>query len=295
MPELTPLAAMHGQSPGARIAIILLAMAGLALIEALIPLQGRGRWHTTHLRPNLALTALTFATNLVFTSAIVLALAWAARHGVGLLNRFALPAGAQLLTAVLVLDLSFYVAHVAMHEVAWLWRFHRVHHSDPAVDVTTTIRQHPGETVIRYVAIAAFALPLGASPGAFAIYQLLAALSGLLEHANIRLPARLNERLALVFTWADMHKVHHARAAAFTNTNYGNLVSFWDRLFGTFTPARHGRAVVYGLDGLDDAVTQTTSGLLRLPFRDVAAAPRAGRCQATVPARAGAGSARRAG
>jgi len=133
--------------------------------------------------------------------------------------------------------------------------------------VTTTIRQHPGETAIRFAAIVAIALPLGASPGAFAIYQLLVALTGLLEHSNIRLSPGVNRLLALVVTFTDMHKVHHSRDARFTNTNYGNVVSLWDRVFGTFTDARHGRRVAYGLDGLDDPAHQTTAGLLRMPFQ----------------------------
>jgi sterol desaturase/sphingolipid hydroxylase (fatty acid hydroxylase superfamily) len=73
--------------------------------------------------------------------------------------------------------------------------------------------------------------------------------------------------LSLVFTWPDVHKVHHSRDARFTDTNYGNLVSWWDRLFGSFTPAHEGRNIAYGLAGLDDPATQTTSGLLALPFR----------------------------
>ena len=184
-----------------------------------------------------------------------------------MLNVLNVPAVVQLVAVVLVLDLTYYVLHVAMHTRPVLWRFHRVHHSDPAVDVTTTIRQHPGETAIRFVAIFAVALPLGAGPGDFAIYQLLVALTGLLEHTNIRLPSGVTRGLALVVTFTDMHKVHHSRDARFTNTNYGNVVSFWDRIFGTFTPARHGRQVAYGLDGLDAAAVQTTAGLLSMPFQ----------------------------
>jgi sterol desaturase/sphingolipid hydroxylase (fatty acid hydroxylase superfamily) len=127
--------------------------------------------------------------------------------------------------------------------------------------------------VIRYAFLAAFALPLGAGPGPFAVYRVASALSGLLEHANVRLPSRLDDLLSLVVTWPNTHKIHHSRDARLTDTNYGNLVSWWDRLFGTFTPARDGAAVVYGLAGLDDPATQTTAGLLRLPFRAAAELP----------------------
>src|SRR5262249_28384593 len=174
---------------------------------------------------------------------------------------------------VLVLDFSFYVAHVAMHWLPRFWRYHRVHHSDPAVDVTTSIRQHPGETVIRYAFMGAFAVAIGATPGPFAVYRAWSALNGLVEHANVRVPPWLDDLLSLVTTWPNMHKIHHSRVANETDTNYGNIVSFWDRLFFTFTPARRGTDVVYGLDGFDDPALQTTTGLLAMPFRDPNASP----------------------
>lgn len=249
------------------VAFILAAMALVAGIETLIPLRARGRWNRAHLAPNLALTLVTFASNALLSAALVAALAWLEQRELGLLSLAPLGPLARLVVVVLALDFSFYGAHVAMHRVPLFWRFHRVHHSDPAVDVTTTIRQHPGEGLIRYAFLAAFASVLGASPGAFAVYRLGVALSGLLEHADIRLPSRLDSVLSLVFTWPNLHKVHHSRDPRLTDTNYGNLVCWWDRLFGTFTPPRHGRDVSYGLDGFDDAATQTTAALLALPFR----------------------------
>jgi sterol desaturase/sphingolipid hydroxylase (fatty acid hydroxylase superfamily) len=128
-----------------------------------------------------------------------------------------------------------------MHKIPGFWRFHRVHHSDPAVDVTTTIRQHPGENVIRYAFLTVAACALGASPGAFAVYRAASVLGGLLEHANIRVPLWLSRLLSLVTSWPYMHKVHHSRLATQTDTNYSNLFSIWDRLFATFTPAREVR------------------------------------------------------
>jgi sterol desaturase/sphingolipid hydroxylase (fatty acid hydroxylase superfamily) len=251
----------------ATVGVILGAMAVIALIETAIPLHARGRWNRTHLGPNLALTGITFATNIAFNAALVLALAWLQANRLGLLNRFELQPWLSVALVVLTLDFSFYVAHVSMHKIPGFWRFHCVHHADPAVDVTTTVRQHPVEGVIRYAFMGAFAFALGAGPAAFAVYRTGSAVSGLLEHANIRVPFWLNDPLALVFTWPNMHKVHHSRDARFTDTNYGNIVSFWDRLFSTFTPARHGASIVYGLVGLDDPVTQTTMGLLALPLR----------------------------
>jgi sterol desaturase/sphingolipid hydroxylase (fatty acid hydroxylase superfamily) len=250
------------------IAYILVAMAAVAVLETAIPLHGRGPWTAAHLRPNLVLTFITFATNLFLNAALVLTLPRLRAGGFGLLPWCALPAPMATALTVVVLDFSFYVAHVTMHATPLFWRFHRVHHSDPVVDVTTSIRQHPGEGVIRYGFLGAFAFALGADPGGFAVYRTWSALNALLEHADIRVPPWLDRVLSGVTTWPNFHKVHHSRRAPETNSNYGNIFSLFDRLFSTFTPSARGVRVVSGLDGFDDPETQTTSGLLALPFRD---------------------------
>jgi sterol desaturase/sphingolipid hydroxylase (fatty acid hydroxylase superfamily) len=274
-PELPDPAALAASSAGTAVTI-LAAMALVAALEAAVPLRTRSFWNRVHLAPNLALTFLTFATNALLGAGLILVLARLEAEGVGLLRLLPLAPWASAIVAVLGLDFSFYVTHRAMHAIPALWRFHCVHHSDPAVDVTTTIRQHPGESVIRYAFLTVFACAIGASPAAFAVYRGLVALAGLLEHANLRVPLGLDRALSLVFTWPHLHKVHHSRDRRFTDTNYGNLVSWWDRLLGTFTPSRHGTAVAYGLDGLDEAATQTTAGLLALPFRRTTASAGAG-------------------
>ena len=250
------------------IGVILAAMAVVAWVETIVPLHARGRWNGVHLGPNLALTFITFATNIFFNAALVLTLTWLQANGVGLLRMFALPPAVSVVIVVVALDLSFYVAHVAMHRSPGLWHFHAVHHSDPAVDVTTTIRQHPGENVIRYVFMAAAAVPLGAGPGAFELYRVWSAVHGLLEHANVRVPRRLDTLCSLVVSTPNMHKVHHSRAATETNTNYGNLFSLFDRSFSTFTPSERGPNIVCGLDGVDHPAAQTTAALLAMPFRE---------------------------
>jgi sterol desaturase/sphingolipid hydroxylase (fatty acid hydroxylase superfamily) len=259
---------------GATVGAIFAGMALVAWIETVVPLHLGERASRAHVRTNLALTFLNVAANLVLNLAVLAALAGLSFLGLGLLNMFPQSAGVTLVVVVLALDLSFYLAHVAMHKIPAFWRYHRVHHSDPVVDVTTTVRQHPGESVIRYAFMAAFAFALGAPAGAVAVYRTWSALNGLLEHANIRIPHRLDRLLSLVTTWPCLHKVHHSRWARETDTNYGNILSLWDRLFFTFTPSSRGFDIPYGLDGFDDAATQSISGLLRLPFRPAAPAPR---------------------
>jgi sterol desaturase/sphingolipid hydroxylase (fatty acid hydroxylase superfamily) len=225
---MTPSAAFQPTFP--TIGAIVGAMLVVSLIETAIPLHARGTWNRDHLGPNLALTFITFATNAFLNAALLMTVAWMHSNGLGLLPLLALPPLAAAAIAIVTLDFSFYVAHVAMHKIPAFWRFHRVHHCDPVVDVTTTIRQHPGESVIRYAFMGAFAIALGPTPTAFAVYRVWSALNGLLEHANMRAPLWLDRMLVLVTTWPHMHKVHHSRTQPQTDTNYGNLFSLWDRL-----------------------------------------------------------------
>ena len=256
------------------VAAILASMAIVAVVEAAIPLHARTRSNRTHLAPNLALTFLTFATNFFLNAGLVASLFWMNARGFGILAALGLPPLAAGAIAVVLLDFSFYVAHVAMHKIPAFWRFHRVHHSDPALDVTTSIRQHPLEGLIRYAFMGAFAIALAPSPAAFAVYRTASALNGLLEHANVRCPLWLDRALSWITTWPHMHKIHHSRKPAETDSNYSNLFSIWDRVFGTYTPSKLGVSVEYGLEGMDDPETQSTKGLLALPFRPLAGVSR---------------------
>jgi len=265
--DLASLARPWLTSSASTVATVLGVMALLALVEAIAPLRARARWGTRHLTPNLALTFMTFATNLAVNAVIVAALAQAQTSGIGILNRVDVAPVWSALIVIVSLDLAFYVAHVAMHKVPAFWRVHSIHHSDPAVDVTTSIRQHPLEGFIRYSFIAMAALLLGASPAAFTLYVSGSALNALFEHANIQLPLWLDRVMSWITTWPYMHKVHHSRRHAETDSNYGNLFSIWDRIFFTFTPSRRGSDVSYGLDGCNNLKSQTLAALIAAPFR----------------------------
>jgi sterol desaturase/sphingolipid hydroxylase (fatty acid hydroxylase superfamily) len=262
------------QASVSTIAGILAAMAVVALIEMVIPLHARTRSNRAHVGPNLALTFITFATNVLLNGALMFVLHRLDRVGFGLLRWTGLAPWMAGVIAFVMLDLAFYVAHVAMHKVPALWRVHRVHHCDPVVDVTTTIRQHPLEGIIRYAFMATFACGLGAGLGAFMAYRTWSAINGLLEHANWRFPRWLGATLSFVSSWPNMHKVHHSRDVRESDTNYGNIFSWFDRLFGTYTPESRGETVRCGLDGFDDPRSQSTTGLLAMPFA---------RCRASVP------------
>jgi sterol desaturase/sphingolipid hydroxylase (fatty acid hydroxylase superfamily) len=238
-------------------------MAVLAVLEAAVPRRRRGAWNRAHLGPNLGLTAITFATNLFLNAGLVLVLALVEQAGYRPLAFLGLGSVATAIAVVVALDFAWYLAHTTMHRVPRLWRIHAVHHSDPAIDVTTTIRQHPAEGLIRYAYMGVAAVAIGAPPAAFAVYRVWSALQGLVSHSNVRLPARLEAVLGLVFVTPRLHELHHSVDVRETNTNYGTITNLFDRLFRTFTPARRGGAVAVGLLGHDEPASQTLGALLR--------------------------------
>jgi sterol desaturase/sphingolipid hydroxylase (fatty acid hydroxylase superfamily) len=246
----------------------LIVMAIVFCIEAVVPLCKRSAWSWRHLFPNLFITLITFSMGAVLNIAVLAGLVALQNVKLGLFNMIPpVSPWIEIPAALLVLDFAWYLTHVSMHRSRALWRFHAMHHSDPAVDVTTTYRQHPVEGLIRYAFLATFAFTAGVSPIAFAVYRLWSVFAGQAEHANVRLPQSLDTAISFVTMSPVMHKVHHSRDPRFTDTNYSQIFSMWDRLFGTCTPARLGRNVNYGLDGFDGKEFQTALGLLQMPFR----------------------------
>jgi sterol desaturase/sphingolipid hydroxylase (fatty acid hydroxylase superfamily) len=188
----------------------------------------------------------------------------------GAMARLEIPFAVQIIASIVVLDLSYgYLAHRAMHMSPLLWRAHRVHHSDPFVDVTTSYRTHPIEGAWRFLFLIVPVWILGVPVEGVVTYRLLSAINGILEHANIRLWAPIDRALSLVWVTPNMHKLHHSRLCAETNSNYGNIFSIHDRLLRTFTPTARALAMCYGLDDADPAQVKSLRALLAMPFASI--------------------------
>jgi len=248
------------------VSIILSVMALGAVIETIVPLFAAGRVARDRRTANLGLTAVSFLSNWLLASAA--AVAALALRPAGLMARLGRPAWIEILTGILVLDFSVgYLSHRAMHTWPVMWRFHQIHHSDPFVDVTTTYRTHPVETVWRFVFAIVPVWIVGIPAQAVVIQRLLQATNGVIEHANIRLWAPLDRVLSLVWVTPNVHKIHHSRRVEETNSNYANLLTLYDRLLGTYTPAERAGSVVYGLDDADPERVASFPGLLTMPFQ----------------------------
>jgi sterol desaturase/sphingolipid hydroxylase (fatty acid hydroxylase superfamily) len=254
-------------SDASRIAFLLIAFAVVFLFEAAFPLfsYGRGHW-LRHFVRNFILTAIFLGMNFLLSPISPFAVSLVTDAKFGLSYWLGLPPAAQLLVGIAGLDLFAYFAHLTMHKIAWLWLFHRVHHSDNEIDVSTAFREHPGETLWRVGWHIAGVVVFGTPMWVLLTYLTLSALNAQFEHANIRLPATLDRWLRLLFVTPNMHKVHHSRHLPETDMNYSNLLSIWDRLGRSYSHGPNFAEMHYGLDGFDDQDKQSVGGLLKMPF-----------------------------
>ncbi len=246
------------------VSFILAVMAIGGLLEIAAPFFAATRDRDRR-NANLAFTALGFLVNwLLSSAAAVLALSL---RPTGLLSVTAWSPSVRIVLGVILLDFSVgYLSHRTLHMSSFLWRFHRIHHCDDFVDVTTTYRTHPVETVWRFLFSVVPVWLIGIPAQAVLIQRLLQSAFGIIEHSNVRLPRAVDRVLSVVMVTPNLHKVHHSRLLAETNSNYANVLTVWDRLLGTFTPSHRAYTVVYGLDDADPTRLGSFSALLGMPF-----------------------------
>ncbi|KPP97633.1 sterol desaturase family protein [Marinobacter sp. HL-58] len=175
---------------------------------------------------------------------------------------------AGALIAFLILDLASYWLHRAHHHFRALWRLHRIHHCDLELDFSTTFRHHPGEVIVSLVVIYIVMATLSLTPLQVIPYVVALKVTQLLAHSNIRLDARAESLINLVFVTPGSHQFHHSRLQPQTDSNFGEVLTIWDRVFGTFTcPRRHPEPDSFGLAEFAEADDQRLGSLLTLPLR----------------------------
>lgn len=186
---------------------------------------------------------------IVMTLACFALSGWVTAHQVGLL--FALPysgsAWVKYGVLIVLMDALDYGYHVVMHRVPFLWRFHLAHHTDGVVDVSTTFREHPGETAIRNGFLMLCVVLCGVPVAVLILRQVLQAASNIFAHTALTLPPRVARVVGWVFMTPNLHHVHHHFRMPATNSNYAEIFSVWDRLFGTYREMAR-EDIVFGLD-----------------------------------------------
>lgn len=252
-------------------AVVVLAV--LLLVEHLHPFfdffrEERKAW-SVHLARNLTLALTnTLIVALVFAGLWVFASEWAHSRGIGLMNVLA---GSNKLSwlhaigAILLLDAWTYWWHRLNHRVPLLWRFHRVHHADARMDVTTAGRFHTGEIVISSLLRMVVIVGVGAYAWELILYETMMFAVVQFHHANIGLPASIDKALRWIIVTPAMHKVHHSRLQPETDSNYSAFLSVWDRLFSSFRLRANPREIDFGLNEFDTPEDESLIGMLKMP------------------------------
>ena len=239
------------------------------LIENSFPLfqMEYRKWH--HAGINIFFTITTIIVNFILAFILIKTAGWTTENHFGILQWIPeIPVWLYTIIGLLLLDLiGAYLAHFVQHKVKFLWRFHLIHHTDTWIDTTTANRHHPGESIIRFIFTTLGVLIVGSPMWMVFLYQSLSVIASQFNHANISLPNKLDVFLSYFIVSPNMHKVHHHYVLPYTDSNYGNIFSVWDRLFGTFSTLSK-EEIIYGVDThMAPEEHNKLKKLLQIPFQ----------------------------
>jgi sterol desaturase/sphingolipid hydroxylase (fatty acid hydroxylase superfamily) len=239
------------------------------IIEGVIPLKKMLYHKWKHAGVNILFTITTVIVNFGLAFAMSMSCEWVTQQQFGVYHWLNIPLFLKVIIAVMILDLiGAYLIHFLEHKVKLMWRFHLVHHTDVNVDATTANRHHPGESVFRAVFTSLAIFVSGAPFGVVVLYQSLSALFSQFNHANIKLPRWVDTIVSWIIVSPNMHKVHHHYVQPYTDTNYGNIFSIWDRVFHTFAK-KESDALIYGIDThMKEEEHAHIGNLMQMPFQE---------------------------
>ncbi len=253
-----------------RLTIFVTVFVLVALCEHAWPRRVRRQTRVRRWGINLGLLGIDILAQRLTLGAAALGMAvYAQAQGWGLFNVTAVPAWLGALAGFLLLDLAIYLQHRLFHMVPLFWRLHRVHHTDLDLDLSSGFRFHPLEILLSLLYKVALVAALGISPVVVLVFEATLSAAALFNHANLRLPGKLDAGLRWLLVTPDMHRVHHSVIPAETNSNYGFFISLWDRLLGSYCAqpsAGHQDMTI----GLREYQREDQLGLMQLvliPFR----------------------------
>ena len=249
----------------------LIIVSGISLfwvIEGIVPFKFLDYKKWRHSIPNFLLTLTTIIVNFFFAFLLVFAADWSNENSFGIIHLVNSSTLVSIILGLLVLDLiGAYLPHLVQHKVKLLWYIHIVHHTDHKVDTTTANRHHPFESVVRFVFTFIGIFVSGAPIGLVLMYQSISVIASQFNHANIQISNKVDKLISYIIVSPNMHKVHHHFELPYTDSNYGNIFSIWDRLFGTYMELDKDK-IVYGVDtDLDEIKNSKFTSLLERPFK----------------------------
>jgi len=250
-----------------RSAILIGGLTLFFLIENAAPLFDKKHNKWAHSGLNIFFTFTTILVNFVMAFLLVMTADWVVENGFGILQWMSMPTVLTMIVGLLLLDLlGAWLAHFTEHKIQWMWQFHVIHHTDQYVDTTTANRHHPGESVIRFAFTILAVLIVGAPMWLVFLYQSLSVVLSQFNHSNVKMPKWLDSALLLVFCTPNMHRVHHHYRQPYSDSNYGNIFSFWDKIFGTYQVVENEK-LIYGVDTyMEEKEASELKNLLKIPF-----------------------------
>ena len=258
------------QRPLERMAYLIGGLLFFWILEGAIPLLPASykKNKFRHAGINFSFTVIHLIIHTGLAVIIVLLSDWCRQHNIGLVYWINANTLLTILLSFLVLDFfGGWLVHITEHKIPLLWRFHIVHHADNNVDVTTGLRHHPIESGLRGLVFFAGIVVSGAPMYAVMIFQTILVLATAFTHANISLPRWIDKPLSFLFVSPNMHKVHHHWKQPYTDSNYGAVLSIWDRLLGTYKHLDH-QSIQYGLDRYyPNEKDEDFMHLMKEPFR----------------------------
>tara|TARA_Y100000590_G_scaffold62948_1_gene67437 strand:+ start:1834 stop:2673 length:840 start_codon:yes stop_codon:yes gene_type:complete len=238
------------------------------ILEGIVPLYSFNYKKINHALINIFFTMTTAVIGFGFAFLLLKSTIIVNENNIGFIHLFDFPILIEIIVCLLLLDLvGAYLVHFIEHKIPWMWKFHLIHHTDMHVDVTTGLRHHPGETVFRIIFTILGVYISGASIGIVMLYQSISVLFAHITHANIDVPRKIDNVLSFIFVTPNMHKIHHHFQLPLTDSNYGNIFSVWDRLFGTYSNVEDQKSIVYGIDThMNKKASSSLKSLLMMPF-----------------------------
>ena len=252
-----------------RAIILVVGISFFLILEGALPLFLFKYKKWKHAIPNFFFTITTILINFSLAFLLLAISDWVVYNKFGFIYLFnELPLILEVFIAVLLLDFfGAFLAHYVEHKFNSLWMIHLVHHSDHKVDTTTANRHHPLESLIRFSFTLLAIIIVGAPIAYVLLYQSLSVISTQFNHANIKLPKKIDKLISYVLVSPDMHKIHHHYRLPYTDANYGNIFSIWDRIFGTYMDLDREK-IVYGVDVFpDEKKNSKIIELLKQPFQ----------------------------
>jgi sterol desaturase/sphingolipid hydroxylase (fatty acid hydroxylase superfamily) len=244
--------------------ILILFLMILYILECLFPYFDTFKNKSLHAVRNIGVIAFNAViTNLLLIPLIVLS----TDTSRGLFNTVSMDWKVELILTILFIDALTYILHVLFHKLPFLWRFHRMHHSDTEMDVTTGSRFHIGEHIITILIRSGLYAICAMKLDYILVYETVFLANVLFHHANISIGNTLDKGFRIFLTSPLMHKVHHSDLKVETDSNYTSLLSLWDRLFRTYRIVLNPKDIVYGIKGLKEE--QTILKMLLTPFKNI--------------------------